>query len=145
MDSSQAKNCRGCAGLFIPANWNTKKSDYICKPCRRIKERIRISTDVNFKNKRRFYNATPIVKERSKLYWRKYNSIPENKIKQKARRLIAYALEVGKIKRHPCQQCGALKTDAHHEDYSKPLEVIWLCRRCHCLWERSAMLKEGEK
>lgn len=34
-----------------------------------------------------------------------------------------------------CQNCGVSATnrelDGHHEDYSKPLEVIWLCRICH--------------
>lgn len=31
-----------------------------------------------------------------------------------------------------CQKCGKFATvDGHHEDYSKPLDVIWLCRDCH--------------
>lgn len=34
-----------------------------------------------------------------------------------------------------CQKCGCPSEgralDGHHEDYSKPLEVIWLCRSCH--------------
>jgi len=33
--------------------------------------------------------------------------------------------------RRPCTVCGAMKSEAHHEDYSKPLEVTWLCRTCH--------------
>lgn len=33
------------------------------------------------------------------------------------------------------ERCGFCmridKLEAHHPDYSKPLEVIWLCRSCH--------------
>jgi hypothetical protein len=32
---------------------------------------------------------------------------------------------------HVCSVCGAPGAEAHHEDYNKPLEVIWLCKRHH--------------
>lgn len=41
------------------------------------------------------------------------------------------ALVVGTLIREACRDCGAEKVQAHHPDYSKPLDVIWLCRRCH--------------
>jgi hypothetical protein len=31
----------------------------------------------------------------------------------------------------PCEVCGATKVEKHHPDYSKPLEVRWLCREHH--------------
>lgn len=31
----------------------------------------------------------------------------------------------------PCRVCGEMKAEMHHEDYSKPREVVWLCRLCH--------------
>jgi hypothetical protein len=37
----------------------------------------------------------------------------------------------GVIKPQPCRQCGNPKAQKHHPDYSKPLEVVWLCRECH--------------
>ena len=47
-------------------------------------------------------------------------------------RKLNHALESGKVKKLPCQQCGSTKRpEAHHPDYSKPLEVTWLCRDCH--------------
>lgn len=43
------------------------------------------------------------------------------------------ALSMGKIKRAlTCENCGSNKEiDGHHEDYSQPLVVTWLCRSCH--------------
>jgi len=48
-----------------------------------------------------------------------------------ARNAVAYALETGTLKRLPCEVCGSISTEAHHEDYSKPLEVMWLCTLHH--------------
>lgn len=41
------------------------------------------------------------------------------------------AIESGKIQRLPCEICGNPKSEAHHEDYTKPLYVRWLCRLHH--------------
>lgn len=36
------------------------------------------------------------------------------------------------VRSEVCSECGVKSaTDAHHDDYSKPLDVRWLCRRCH--------------
>jgi ribosomal protein S27AE len=51
--------------------------------------------------------------------------------KCKARTKTRNAIRDGKITRQPCAKCGSPKTDAHHNDYSKPLEVTWLCVPCH--------------
>ena len=48
----------------------------------------------------------------------------------RAREKLSYAVKSGKIQRGVCA-CGDPNTHAHHEDYSKPLEVIWLCRKHH--------------
>ena len=53
--------------------------------------------------------------------------------KEKARQAVKYAVHIGELKRSVfCEGCGLpAETQAHHPDYSKPLEVIWLCRPCH--------------
>lgn len=53
--------------------------------------------------------------------------------KAKARDHVNYALETGRLKRSIiCQRCKAeTHCEAHHEDYTKPLDVIWLCDTCH--------------
>lgn len=53
------------------------------------------------------------------------------RVKMRARSMANTHLRRGKIKRKPCENCGSKKAQMHHEDYSKPLEVRWLCRRCH--------------
>jgi hypothetical protein len=57
-------------------------------------------------------------------------SIPYQK-KQKSRTLANNGLKRGKLIRKPCEKCGDSKAEMHHEDYDRPLEVIWLCRKCH--------------
>jgi len=54
-----------------------------------------------------------------------------NPERRKAHILIGNALRGGKVIRMPCQVCGDAKTHAHHDDYTKPLEVRWLCAPCH--------------
>ena len=51
--------------------------------------------------------------------------------RERARHQLHNALARGKITKEPCAVCGAKKVDGHHADYSKPLEVNWLCRKHH--------------
>jgi hypothetical protein len=44
---------------------------------------------------------------------------------------VARAIRRGELVRQPCCRCGEQKSVAHHEDYDKPLEVVWLCQPCH--------------
>jgi hypothetical protein len=52
-----------------------------------------------------------------------------------AREQVAYALKTGRLIKGPCEICGTTKqVEGHHPDYSKPLEVNWLCMRDHKQW-----------
>ena len=75
-------------------------------------------------------NKTPEYKASMAISRKKY--IIANPEKHKAHIILNNAIASGKIARKPCEKCGETKTEGHHEDYSKPLEVIWLCRKCHC-------------
>lgn len=68
---------------------------------------------------------------------KRYASKPENRIKIKARGKIKHLCRVGKVTRGSCEKCGEPNAHAHHEDYSKPLDVRWLCSKCHGLEHRS--------
>lgn len=53
-----------------------------------------------------------------------------NKEKKYSHTLVARAIKKGILIREPCF-CGDPNSEGHHEDYSKPLEVIWLCPKHH--------------
>jgi hypothetical protein len=63
--------------------------------------------------------------------------------RSRAKQRLYNAVKSGKIVRSPfCQLCWCVaKLDGHHQDYSRPLDVIWLCRQCH-IW---ADKWQGEK
>lgn len=50
--------------------------------------------------------------------------------KAKARYAVSNAVRDGRLKRQPCWVCGQ-KAEAHHPDYSAPLDVVWLCAEHH--------------
>lgn len=52
-------------------------------------------------------------------------------IEQKARGLVHDAKKSGQITQQPCRTCGDVRSQAHHYDYKEPLEVFWLCAKCH--------------
>ncbi len=62
-----------------------------------------------------------------------------NKHKLRAHYLVSVALTTGELVKLPCHVCDDFNSQAHHEDYSKPLEVMWLCQTHHS--ERHEELK----
>ena len=61
----------------------------------------------------------------------KKNWMERNPQKRAAHIKVGNALRSGKIERKPCLVCGDVKVQAHHPDYSKPLDVVWLCQKHH--------------
>lgn len=67
-----------------------------------------------------------------------------------ASRAVEAAIKAGAITRpHYCYGCGCgdseHRIEAHHHDYSKPLEVIWLCTPCHRRMDAQRRIREGKK
>jgi len=60
--------------------------------------------------------------------------------KYKAHCMIQNQKRAGNIYEEPCEVCGSLSVIAHHDDYSKPLNVRWLCQAHHKQWHA----KNGE-
>ena len=61
---------------------------------------------------------------------KRWRDKPENKKKKAAHMKVYLAVKTGKIKKYLCEKCGK-KGMAHHDDYSKPLDVQWLCSLHH--------------
>ena len=64
----------------------------------------------------------------------------EDTRRAKAHNKVSRAIKNGLLKKQPCIRCGEQKSLAHHEDYDKPLEIMWLCQPCHK--QRHKELKE---
>ncbi len=55
-----------------------------------------------------------------------------NPDKYRARSAVGRALRDGVLTRQACAFCGSTENvQAHHDDYSKPLDVVWSCFKCH--------------
>lgn len=55
-----------------------------------------------------------------------------NPIKAAARTAVHRAIRSGVLIRKPCKFCGSTAgVQAHHTDYSRPLDVEWVCFTCH--------------
>jgi hypothetical protein len=50
-----------------------------------------------------------------------------------ARSVLGRAVQSGEIiVPKSCSECAkTCRPEGHHEDYSKPLDVVWLCKSCH--------------
>ncbi len=64
----------------------------------------------------------------------------EDKRRSNAHNKVSRAIKSGLLTKQPCIRCGEQKSLAHHEDYDKPLEIMWLCQPCHK--QRHKELKE---
>ena len=59
-------------------------------------------------------------------------------LKYASRVITGNAIRSGKlIRASNCSECGSKeKIEGHHDDYTKPLEVRWLCEKCHKNWHK---------
>jgi hypothetical protein len=55
----------------------------------------------------------------------------QHPFKDAARKSLHKAVAAGEVKKSPCEVCGEVKSEAHHTDYNKPLDVMWVCRKHH--------------
>ncbi len=110
-----------------------------CKDCvkkymllRKQEKALKMPTDWKKKtNDMKAYQKAYRKKNAKKLTILKEKWLKENPERKKAYEIYKYALRKGTLIRKPCIICGAEPEYGHHTDYSKPLEVEWLCREHH--------------
>jgi len=129
------KKCRRClTEKRLDDFYGWKPS--VCKDCHRKNDKERYEKRKKYfsKYKAKWYSI-PKNQKRHSLISRKYaiTWLKKHPKERKAYSQFHYALYSGKLyKPKQCSQCGERKKiEAHHPDYTKPLEVIWLCRSCH--------------
>lgn len=107
----------------------------ICGACEKCKRRIymrgyyrrnaqAVRDTANRSRARRLEKVRAYDRERGKTRQR-------DPVKERARMVITHLIEDGKLQRQPCEVCGAPNAEAHHEDYSRPRDVLWRCRPHH--------------
>lgn len=100
-----------------------------CIECAKSDVRIdrRNSNNARIYDMKRYYsdpNRKKIGTENTKR-WR-----TENPLGYAAHLKVKNAIDSGWLTRKPCEICGE-KADAHHDDYSKPFDIKWLCALHH--------------
>lgn len=91
-----------------------------CKECKKLYARSK-PYDAEYERQRA---QKPERKTKKLEYQRRLRvAHPE---KYRARQLVSNAIRDGNLKRGQCEVCG-MAGEAHHEDYSQPFNVRWLC------------------
>ena len=117
MKCNVTAGCLTTTNLIKNGHGSSGQQLYICRKC-------------NTKRAAR-YRATPHGKD--VIYSNVYKSVKKYPQKNRARSYLNRLKAEGKI--HPpvlCQVCGVEGVlHGHHKDYSKPYDVLWLCKSCH--------------
>lgn len=90
------------------------------------------------KARKEYIKNNPYIKTKADKKYR--TKFPE---KYKAVNAVNNALRCGRLFKKPCAICENEITEAHHEDYSKPLEVIWLCAKHHAELHKNRRKNNG--
>ncbi len=109
------KRCTMCriekpTNLFYRAKEKKSGLTSRCALCLSLakRNRVRKVTPISTKKARKNYNAANPEKHAA---WKK----------------VERALLSGHIFKMPCEKCGSKNANAHHDDYSRPLDIRWFC------------------
>ena len=131
------KHCNKCnttksTKLFHNTKLTKDKKSAYCKDCTKAYDVLyRAKNRDKKKRQDKAYSLTEKGKSSHNASTKKWNY--NNALKSKAHTLLNNSVRDGKIvKPNKCKECNnETNIQAHHEDYSKPLDVVWLCVSCH--------------
>jgi len=129
------KTCTTCgtvkpAGDFYPTGTRPGATEARCKACACAYQTQRRRTNPAVRAYDRARAKTPDRRARARAITIRFRA--EKPDAYRAQTAVGNALRDGRIAREPCAQCGTTENiHAHHHDYSRPLDVIWLCATCH--------------
>ena len=109
MADGRLNKCKECTKLDVHVNYFTKRDFYAHYEQQRFQRTER--------------------KKHIQVYQKKRRALHPEKCH--ANCLTSNAIRDGRLKRQPCETCGAYPSEAHHKDYNKPFEITWLCREHH--------------
>lgn len=99
-----------------------RKQDQYCCACRAKMKRERYAlkkSDPNF-----------MMLERQKAI-KKFQENEDARLKKNCREATHRAIKTGKILKQKCEICGEEEVQSHHDDYTDPFNVRWLCIKHH--------------
>jgi len=135
--------CAECLSEYKRKHYQANKEYYKNKSRKwakenheRVKEnRVRyyLENAERLRSQKREYSRRPEVVARQTERFREYRKDEDFLMREKARGILNKRIQSGKIiNPNKCSECGEEGySEAHHEDYSRPLDVIWLCKLCH--------------
>lgn len=126
------KPCRLCSSVKAVEDYylNSGKPMHICKECHKTVVRARRLTNPavqEYDRKRAKSPHRKALNRQVSAAWRERH--PDA---YRAQTAVGNALRDGRIARGLCSFCGTdQNVHGHHRDYSRPLDVTWLCAKCH--------------
>jgi len=130
MRSGYINNCKTCH--------NERSSEWRKENLERVKENSRKrAKDPAVKAARKRSMQSAEAKARAREAVRRYRE--RKPMVDVAHRFIRLAVAKGILKRESeCSVCSSSdRVEAHHDDYTKPEVVRWLCKSCHEEWHRT--------
>lgn len=156
IENCRQLTCKDC-GSVKPEKMFYKTNKSRCKEC--VKKRARDHRSANLEKYRAYDRKRSSQKDRIdareayarstkgklKLLAAKTAWAERNKDKRKAHVITGNAIRDGRLIKQPCEVCGTTESiEAHHDDYSKPLDIRWLCTRHHADHHKQERVKLRE-